>query len=307
MKKYIEAFFVLISAVTAYQELLIWAQRLGDQYLHSVAYSLEVRPGVYRILLPLLSRVLEDLTGINAVMWLSCLVVLSGVALYFSIKYLYTAFIYDDRAELIAFLGCEAIYLLILLEPHVYDIPTAALFATSLGLLARQKYLLFYLMFPIVTLNRETSFLLTLVYTVCCFAALPRLHWLNGILYQGLVYTVLRMLILRQFASYPGVDFVLSLPFVLRGLLREPVKATLLVMILALVLYFTFKHWSAKPRFLRLVFLILFPLQVGFYLMFGSPFETRLFAESSALITVLIAYPTGEYNPTQGVQLARSG
>jgi len=86
---------------------------------------------------------------------------------------------------------------------------------------------------------------------------------------------------------------------VLKGLISEPLKTLFFAIILSIILYYTLGNWATKPLFLRLAFFILFPLQICLYFLFGTSFETRLFAESTPLITVLIAYQPGDHDTAQ--------
>ena len=97
-------------------------------------------PSAYRVLIPFLARVVERITGIDAVYCMSGLVVLSAIGLFYSLRYLYTSFGSPKHAELIAFVGCEIVFLLVLWEMHIYDLATVMFFALELALLANRNF-----------------------------------------------------------------------------------------------------------------------------------------------------------------------
>lgn len=290
MKKYLDLVFSLIISITAYQFYPVWIQGLGPEYLRSVAYSTEERPYVYRVLLPLLSRFLEALTGISAVYLLVFLFIVCSVVLYFSLKYLYASFRDDERAGIIAFIICEILFVVLLSFPHVYDLPAAMFFTLGLALIARGKHLAYLLLFPVATLNRETTFLLSIVWLVISFRKVSHAYLLFGTVYQGVVYLAIRTATTIAFANNPGqtLDWQPMYNLVRYG--NAPISTTLLLAFLAFIWYAAVKGWNDKPLFLRTAFLILFPLQIILHVTLGGAFEVRVYAESLPLAGLLIMW-----------------
>ncbi len=181
MKKHLDLFLASFVAFSAYQFYYVWLVWKGFSYLELVAYSLESRPFVYRLLVPVLSRALEYLTGVHAVYCMVFLVVLSAIGLFYSLRYFYTAFRGNDEyAGMFSFIGCEITFILILIGVKVYDISTVMFFALCFGLLARGKFNIYYLLFVIASINRETTFLLTLFFLVYFFNRIPRPQYILG-------------------------------------------------------------------------------------------------------------------------------
>ena len=290
MKKYLDLIFSLIISITTYQFYPVWIQGLGPEYLRSVAYSTEERPYVYRVLLPLLSRFLESVTNISAVYFLVFLFIVCAVILYFSLKYLYTSFRDDERAGIVAFLICEILFVILLSFPHVYDLPAAMFFTLSLALIARGKHLTYLLLFPIATLNRETTFLLTIVWLVVSFRKISYAYLLFGAAYQGIAYLGIRTAITTAFANSPGQTLDWQPMYNLTRYINAPLSTTLLLAFLALIWYAATKRWNDKPLFLRTAFLILFPLQIILHVSLGGAFEIRVYAESLPLAGLLIMW-----------------
>lgn len=290
LRKHLDVVFVFIVALTASQAHGIWLQRLGYEYQYKVAYSIEGKPGAYRALIPFLSRTVETLTGLDVVFCMSALVVLSAIFLYYSLRYLYKLFMGSDFADLFAFAVCEAAFLLVLGEMHVYDLATIMFFALGLALLAQKNFRTYYLIFLLATLNRETSFLLTLIFMVYGIQEMSPRAWLLGVLYQVLSWFGVRSVLEFTLVSVPGDPFWWTFPKVPVTHLENYGKTLVLLSILIFILFLVLRKWGQKPQFLRLAFLVLFPIQVVLYILVGSPFEIRVFAESLPVVACLAVY-----------------
>lgn len=292
MRKYFELFLVSVVAFSAYQFYDVWLMWKGFSYLELVAYSLESRPYVYRVLVPFLSRALEWLTGIDAVYCMIFLVVLSSIGLFYSLKYLYTAFSIDDKyADMFAFIGCELTFALILIGVKVYDIATVMFFAFSLGLLARGKFNNYYMLFFIASLNRETTFLLTVFFLVYFFNRLPRQQYFFGVLYQGFAYIAVKIMLITFYADVPGAVLYLNPVGVMQGYMDKPVGFALaLLVFFSTFLVIAIRRWNEKPVFLRVAFLTIFPIQLILHILMGYPYEIRVFAEAFPVLLLLCAW-----------------
>jgi hypothetical protein len=272
-------FIVVLEALKMY---LVMYERGHGWYLSHVAYSLDERPYVYRVLLPFLSRTLEKITNIDIDYCMGFLFVLSGVFFYFSAKYLYEAF--SESGDLPAFFGFQALLLITLVETKVYDYATAAFFALSLGLLARGKHGVFLLVFPFATLNRETTFLLTLFYAVYFFGKLPLQKYLASLSVQTSVYLSIKFITASVFSENGGQGVYFGFPETV-SIYTEYWPALL---VLVPFVYLVIRSWKQVPVFMRIAVFVLLPVQVILHLLFGKAFEVRVFAESMFLVSLLI-------------------
>jgi hypothetical protein len=304
MKRYLELFLIVIVAFSAHQFYYVWVVWKGFAYLELVAYSLEDRPYIYRLLVPVLSRALEWLTGIHAVYCMIFLFVLSAIGLFYSLRYLYTAFRRNDESALMfSFISCEFTFLLILIGVKVYDIATVMFFALSLGLLVRKKFNIYYILFIIASLNRETTFLLSLFFVVYFFNKLPFQQYFFGILYQGLAYMAVKTILMVVYAGIPGASLYLNPVGVIKGYMDKPVWFALLLLIFFCVfVIIALRQWSEKPLFLRVAFITIFPIQLILHILIGYPYEIRVFAEVFPVIFLLCAWsiPSIKYQPSLG-------
>lgn len=178
-------------------------------------------------------------------------------------------------------------------------------FALSLGLLARGKFNLYYLVFAVASLNRETTFLLGLFFMVYFFKKIPFRSYLLGLAYQGLAYVVIKLAVMAAYASLPG-EAVQWRPFeVLKGYVDQPVWFAVLFFIafVALVLMALY-HWNGKPEFLRVAFLTVFPLLLMLHIFLGYSYEIRVFAEVFPVIFLLCAWPIVNAGQRNALQIA---
>ena len=291
-QKHYDKFFAAVIAFTAHQLRYVWIDNGDYGWIRSIANSQDSRPFVYRMLLPFLSRLAEKITGVDAVACLFFLIVLSGIGFYYSVRYLYTTFRDDAYTDIITFAVCEFTIILLLVSIEVYDLASVMFFTLSLALLANRKYWLFFVIFPIATLNRETTILLTGFFALYLWNKLPRRVWIGGTLYQAIVYILIKLAVNRYFAHLPGMTFDWAWREVLIVYWHRYMLTGLILLIMLALLYFILKQWKKKPEFLRAAFLLIFPALVVIHLLIGQAFELRVLGEIFPVTVMLAMYPT---------------
>jgi hypothetical protein len=194
---------------------------------------------------------------------------------------------YELRDFVIAALGAEVFMVVFFLECTIYDLSTAMFFAFGLGFLARGHFRLFFMLFPIAALNRETAFLLTAFFAVFYFSRTPALHYLAGIEYQCLAFGLTRWAVTTIYADNPGEPFYFWPARVLYDYENQLIATILLIVVCAVIAYFVARRWDRKPLFLRYAVLVLFPLLLVMHLTMGMAFEIRVFAEVFPVVWVL--------------------
>lgn len=248
----------------------------------AVVYSIGERPFVYRALLPWLARSLTW-AGLSPSGALALLLIGFSLGLFFVMR----ALIDRPGAGLLSFLFCETALLLLIRDIKVYDIPTIFFFALSLLLLERGKLSAFYLLFPFATLNRETSFLLSLFFAARFFNILPWRRYIVGMGYQMGVWIGIRFALERIFADRPGSNMLFRPVEVAQGYLSKPIVSLFLLACLGLLLWMVVRGWGEKPAGIRLAFVLFFPVLLGLHLIAGYAFELRVLAEVSPVVFLL--------------------
>lgn len=171
----------------------------------------------------------------------------------------------------------------------VYDISTGALFALMIGLLARRQWWVYYVVFAVACVNRETTILMTLVFVV--YLHRERLNWVPGAIYQVAAYMLIRMVVMWVYADNPGVPFLFRPVANIQFFLAVPRLSAIHWAGFVVVTWLCLRNWTAKPWILRCAFAVLSPSLLLFYLMFGWAFEIRVFAELYPVAFALAVYP----------------
>jgi len=200
----------------------------------------------------------------------------------------------DLREFAVAALAVEVFMGVFIIFCKVYDLTTAMIFAFSLGFLARGKFKEFYLLYPLGCMNRETMFLLSIFFAIHYFGKMETFRYLSGLIYQGAVFTGIRLMIMKIFEGNAGQLIYFQPWHILEEHADHPIMLFLLMVLIALTWHGVARQWKEKPEFLRSALFVLLPLQVILYLMVGKAFEVRVFAEVYPVVWVLMT-PTREF------------
>jgi hypothetical protein len=182
----------------------------------------------------------------------------------------------------------------------VYDPLSIFLFALALLAIGSGKDFLFYVVFLLGTLNKETSIFLVLVFFLRKYEDGP----IRNALIHGLIQTMCWLTIIAivnyAFKDLPGSLFWWNLPHNLNLLFSEPPDHLIcLALAYAGLCYLVFRGWERKPKFLRNALVV---AGIPFFIancLFGSLAEMRPFYEFLPLL-FLLAVPTWvHFNRTQ--------
>ena len=250
------------------------------------------RPFVYRQLVPLAARLLSPVLDVGPAVVLVTILCAMGFAL--SVRSLYRSFYPDEtslRADIFTLASLALLFLTIIMPKHNYDVPTAFLFTLSLALLARGHLGAYAALFPLVCLNRETAFLLPLLFAVYFYKQLEaRTYWtLLG--YQALVFVGMRLALMWIFAGADGSVFYFRPLENLQLYAQAPVTTNFFLLFFLAVGYLVRVQWGSAPRLMRTACLVFAPLLLVLYLVLGTSFEIRVFVELLPAVLVIAASP----------------
>jgi len=225
----------------------------------------------------------------------------------FSIRYLFTRLF---RAP-VMFVNIVPIVALLCLPPffkytnYVYDLPNLFLFTLGLGLMARQKWMLFILVFPIACLNKETAILLTIIFVIHFLkqGRLKKPLFRKLLIFQLVSFILIKISLTAIFRNNPNtfVEFHLldihNLS-VMRHLLLDfspTLKYTQLLMaiILFAIVWMISYKWSNQPTFLKDGLWILVPLFV-LTTLFAWWDEWRDYYEAYPIVLLLVLHSVGD-------------
>ncbi len=269
---------------------------------HGLSYMLNGtawKPYVTRALIPLITRLVISVLPLQPEVVIAGLMFLSLVGFVFAFRYLLATFwhagvLLDGLAlfSIIALLPLMATF-----SRQMYDFTTLFFFTLGLGLLARRQWGWFLGIFPLACLNRETTFLLSIVFAVHFYPLVKRSFFVKMLAAQALIFIAIRAPLLWLFKDNPGNAIEVFLPVQLYVLSQIAafsaigLLALLFVIcglaLLGLMLY----RWNDKPLFLRHAAVVIVPLLVISYLLFGLPFEIRVFYEAYPVVFPLCVAP----------------
>lgn len=258
---------VFVEALVIYGYIL--SIPYADGWFRLSAQGIGMRPFVHRVLVPQVSQFLEWISGVD-ILYCSMLVVgMSAVGFYLANVYLH----HNEMMALIAF---QVLVLVTFYQFKIYDYTTAFFFALMLALLKYEKHSVFLAVFPLATLNRETTALITIFYAVWFWGKLPVPRYILNIGIQLVSFLAIELVIQFHFSDYPKLPVWYTLP--------ETIKSFPLIPIFIIIILFSVRSNAFFRTFVSTVFFA----QVILYFVAGMPYEIRVFAESVVVIPVLL-------------------
>ena len=241
------------------------------------------KPWVYRQLVPMLARWLDLLIPLDVAIFL--LVTASGVGLFVALRKLAGEFSSGtDRTDF--YLMLSVLVGLFLLGDYLtlYDLTTAFLFTLALYYLKSDQEHKYLLLFPLICLNRETAFLLT----VFCFMWMKTPRDYEFIFLQVFAFVSTQLILRGNFADNPGLGVWVNPMENLEKFAADPARTLIHLSITAVILWAVLRDWGSKPAFLRLAFVTFAPALFVMYIICGQSFETRVFWELMPVASLLV-------------------
>ena len=244
------------------------------------------RPFVERQLAPLLVRSLIAIPGVEIPQAARLLVAMSCVGWLWALRWL--AQLGTPGSAMVAtVLAVGPVGLLFLSGGYVYDPLTLALFTLALALLAREHWLAYCVLFPLLVLSKETAILLVPVYALWAWDRALDREWIIGLWYQVMVFVFIKAMLAIAFAGNPGstVEFH---PLEQAAFLQDyPLPNVLALSVYGAGLAAALWRWRWQPPFLRAAAMLL-PLMFAAYWVTGYPGEIRVFLEAYPVLYLLV-------------------
>ena len=262
------------------REYALWCINDSLRQAKMIVYGTYPRPYVYRALIPWVARFLNEL-GFREDVAVIIAVIVSAIGLVYAIQYLLSSFQKenDTRVFVISVLAVLAFMVLFARDCKVYDLATAAFFALGIGAMKRNRLGLFYVIFILSSINRETTIVLTAIFAIYFFKKMHITPFILGIGFQILIFVPIRIWLTMLFKDNVGVDGVIRPIENLRLYTYYPLITFIHWAIILLIIWQIVRKWKMSPKILRIAFIILFPLLMGAYIVAGFSFEVRIFAE----------------------------
>lgn len=279
--------------VTFYTLRTVWTVKDGMEVF---TYGAPPYPFRYRILVPLLARGLVTMTHIPLAWAYASLVTVSVFGLLLIVDRYLAQYTRRDLARVLAlgilyplawnFCGLNLMY-------FPFDLPGVFLFAAALFALTRGRWFVYYALFVVATLNRETTWLLTVVFLCVQFRHLGLRALAGHAIAQATLWVGIKAVL---FHAFPGEDRILFADMAwqnretIRGMLtlsgnglHDWAKLGLMFGSLWLALPFV---WRGRPEPVRRALLAV-PVFLVPITIVGTIDEARVYGE----VLVLIATP----------------
>ena len=328
MKKLISKNFIfwVIGSILCLYVLIVFVKNPGingyERAMFSdMIYGTAWKPFVYRTLLPSAVRLISDVAPVEIhesltenieasdfgmlvlqkLKWESEYLFEYLIAVIFMWIFL-IGFVYAFRKLLIElyslpdwFTNLISLSALLALPPmfqyysYVYDFPTLFLFTLGLFFLIKQRWNTFLLLFFISCFNKETTILLTLIFSIHFYNGdkLSKKFYYQFITIQILIFLTIKTLLYFLFQNNPGgfVEFhLLDRNYLIFNGFSLTTFIVWLIIIIA-----TFSKWKVKPKFLKDALWIALPLVI-LTLFLGFLDELRDYYEVFPIVLLLITY-----------------
>ena len=172
-------------------------------------------------------------------------------------------------------------------DVYPYDLMAMAFTVIGLILISERRFLWYYPLFVLATLNRETSLFLALAMAVTWYSRQPRWQTYLHLASQGVIWLAIKWFLYRAFRDNPQVGFGLFLP--------QLKMNAVLVLQLPLVAATALSTWGflwvpvvarfnriRAPELRQTLFLV--PLYVAAMLVVGVMTETRIYGEMLPIV-----------------------
>ena len=178
---------------------------------------------------------------------------------------------------------------------YIYDFPTLFLFTLGLILIIRNKWNIYYPIFILGCINKETTILLTLVFAIHCFRdGMDRIRIVKHISLQCLIFFTIKFLLLIIYKDNPGWFVCHGLWFLTRNMQKIAMLYTVPNLVCyTVIVVLIFYRWSSKPTFLKQGLWIVVPL-VLLAMYMGYVDELRDYYEVYPIVFLLMTHSLGD-------------
>jgi len=220
-KEFIFGIFFLVTTLLASNYYADLRFALNREYsratLTSLTYEFAATPFQYRVLIPWIVKSLSNvdfLSNYNILAWYRLIEFISTFALIIAFRYYLLLFIEDSIvASMFSFLLFYILPFNYIIPRHInlfypYDTPSMLFFTLGLILIYKEKWFIYYPLFALATLNRETTCFLTFVFLFTSFGKKPHREVLLHCAAQFVIWVGLKIFLYYYFLGNPGKGFV---------------------------------------------------------------------------------------------------
>ncbi len=307
--------------------------RIGTLEPATLARTLEAtaeRPYIYRALLPLLSQLFAPVIPVQLIEWLPnapmglrnsfgwlsdggyerqaavilILIFLSLVAFAFAERKLLQALGTGTKEQFVLALLAQILVLPFSIQfSFYYDLPQVLLVTLCLLFLYREQWWQYILTLAIASFNKETSVFLITVFVIYYLQRLPLRKYLELLVAQVTIYSVIRASLLYIFRNNPGTTVLLTLEGHYRQYTAYPSTLLFTLIFFCLIGFLLTRQWQRKHPFLRAAIVIPALILILFFTS-GMPMEFRVFLDTLPVLVILGFPSTQASSATAAVEAA---
>jgi hypothetical protein len=257
-KTFFALFFLAVSIPYSFE--WGWNTILNPEYLE--------KPFVFRALVPTMASMFSNREmAVNVIVLLFCIGL--GWVMSELVDLKWRRILWNELAIIVSF---SATLLILDRYKKVYDVPSVFFFALLLLLWAKKKYLLSIPVFALACLNRETAVLIIPV------LFLIGRSWKYAIV-QVVIFVAIRAMLVWVYGDAPGQEFFIR-PMQSLAVHMDNILATLAIVAVGLGAYLlVLLKWRRGYYGVSVFVALLFPALCLVYIVFGYPFEVRVFGE----------------------------
>jgi len=231
-------------------------------------------------------RYFPEVLTVVVLMYLSLLLFARAIRSLFATLYDASRF----AAEVVALVALIGLQSMFNYQNYIYDLPTIAIFAVGLTLLAQRRLLAFFIVYSIGLFSKETVVLLAAVFALDQWRVMRFSKFAGSLILLGTSFVMSRLVLHSLYSRNLG-DYLL--PQLLNhnvALLHSYAPAGLATSgLLAIVV---FGHWSYKPSLVRHALWIALPL-VASCVFYGFLDELRDYYEIYPIVVMLGSLTVG--------------
>jgi hypothetical protein len=198
---------------------------------------------------------------------------------------------FNDKEQLVLSLVIQSFILPFnMFTGYYYDLPQLFLITLSLLFMYRRNWGIYFIVFELASLNKETSLFLIMVFAIYYWQRLTRTDFFKLLTTQIIVYGFVRMLILYPFQNNPGSPILWTLPAQYNKYVESPYALIFTLLYFSTVILLVLRKWNWKHEFLRaasvtgLIILVLFFFS-------GTVMEFRIFLDAWPALGILVFAP----------------
>lgn len=285
---YIFALLMVSSVVYAFYVYLATQNHFSQ--LEPMIYGTASKPYVYRVLAPIIIRILAGVTNTSPFLMTILIMYLSLIGFSMSMSALVRTFIPSQYFRIWGILAPIGLVPFLFEQRHIYDFPTLFLFTLALYYLAKNDFPKYLLVFVFATLSKETSLFLV-IFFIMQFSKIERKRFLPIVFIQIIIYLLIRLSLIMLFRNNLGELLEFHLYEHVSAYIHNPISSIVLFCAIVVIISISIFALDNKANFVRNSLIAIGCPTLCLYFFFGVPFEIRIFLETypSIYLTICLA------------------